>query len=233
MVSVRSICASILIAALASGPVHAGTPLTEDQAKRLNDYMRQASKPVVKSDGSATATVVTPVASDVAGNSERPVVAGHDIDPTINAYLALSAPPSAPTGLTYGIAAGLGVQPAVPELTKWDTEAAQAIVTALNTPNKDVTADQAALFAADPVADPAFEERVNLMRELFRVDGTEDLIRFFVAREHMKLIVQEVARHIDFNKLSQTDKVRLASIVTVVQTELQDNIILLNARQQA
>ncbi|ESQ77152.1 hypothetical protein ABAC402_01770 [Asticcacaulis sp. AC402] len=151
---------------------------------------------------------------------------------TLDNLLALSAPESEPAGLAFGVASGFGIQPAVPEVAIWDQQAGRAIVAAFENPGK-ITADQAATFAAAPGLNPAFEERMGLARTLFRVDGTEDLIRHFVSTEHMKLIIQEVARHIDFNKLTETDRYRLATIAAVAQTELEDKVLDLNARTQA
>ncbi|MEI9905056.1 MAG: hypothetical protein WDN06_14635 [Asticcacaulis sp.] len=75
--------------------------------------------------------------------------------------------------------------------------------------------------------------RVQLATTLFEVDGTEAVIRHYVATQHMKLIITEVANHIDIAKLSESDKYRLASIAAVAQTELEDKIIAMNARVQA
>jgi hypothetical protein len=49
----------------------------------------------------------------------------------------------------------------------------------------------------------------------------------------MKLIIAEVARHIDFSKLSDSDKYRLAAIAASVQAELEDKIVRISAVQTA
>ena len=238
-VRVRRFCVAALITAIAGlGVAHAGA-LTPDQTSQLNAYMKVIAKPkpvVPQSD-----TGPSPVAaSSLAAGSDGATVAGQDdtkiTDPrVVSSLLTLSAPDSVPPGMGFGIASGEGVQPALPDMQTWDAQAGLAIVAAFKAPDPNTTADQAATFAADATApvDPAFEERVGLMRTLFHVDGTEDLIRHFVATEHMKLIIGEVARHIDFTKLSETDKYRLAAIAAVAQTELEDKIIDLNARMQA
>ncbi len=94
-------------------------------------------------------------------------------------------------------------------------------------------AESAATFAAAPVTDPAVEERIDLARAVYRIDGTDALVRHFIATQHMKLIIEEVARHIDFSKLSEADKYRLAAIAAVAQTELEDKVIRMNAMVQA
>lgn len=81
--------------------------------------------------------------------------------------------------------------------------------------------------------DAAEAERVRLVRRLFVVDGTEALVTQFVGREHMKLIIQEVANHIDFSALSEDEKVRLANIAATEQANLIENVLNLNARNQA
>ncbi len=144
------------------------------------------------------------------------------------------APPDANAALpTHGLSAGQAVRPFLPTADSFDHATAQAIIAAFNTP-KGKTAEDAASAAATPApADPAFDERVALVITLYQVDGTDKVIRHYVDTEHMKLIIAEVANHIDIGKLSQTDKVRLASIAAVAQTELEDKIIAMNARVEA
>ncbi|HTN41218.1 MAG TPA: hypothetical protein VLZ84_08720, partial [Asticcacaulis sp.] len=77
------------------------------------------------------------------------------------------------------------------------------------------------------------EERIGLVRAIYRIDGTDALVRQFIATQHMRLIIEEVARHIDFSKLSESDKYRLAAIAAVAQTELEDRVIRMNALLEA
>jgi len=81
--------------------------------------------------------------------------------------------------------------------------------------------------------DPASLDREDLVRALYRVDGTDALIRHFVASQHMKLIIQEVANHIDFSTLGEDDKTRMAAIAAAAQTELEEAILNQSARVQA
>lgn len=80
---------------------------------------------------------------------------------------------------------------------------------------------------------PEVLERKDMARTVFRVDGSDTQVRHLVGTEHMKLIIQEVANHIDINALSESDKYRLAAIAGTVQTELEDAILDQMARVQA
>lgn len=228
-----TVLGSLAVMTLGVGTVYAEAPLSADQSKQLDLYMQHVGKP---RPGGTPAPVSTNITlPSVAHSSDVAVVSAHDDSKTLEAFLALTAPPSIPVGMTLGIASGQGVQPAVPDMGLWDKQAARAIVAAFQNPNKNTTAEQAATYAAATTApaDPAFEERLSLVRTLFRTDGTDALVRKFIATTHMKLIIQEVARHIDFSKLSETDKYRLAAIAAVAQTELEDNVLNINARLQA
>lgn len=231
------VCAAVLLNAVAGlGVAHAGTPLTAEQTQRLNGYVNQVILTTPRDAAPSSAAAAAPVT--VVGSAEATVV-GQDIPQNraklLNAFIALRTPSATPAGVTLGIATGLGVQPALPDMEIWDKQASRAIVAAMKAPDANTPADQVATFAAATAVpvDPVFEERVSLVRTLFHVDGTEDLIRHFVATEHMKLIIEEVARHIDFSKLKETDKYRLSAIAAVAQTELEDKIVDLNARLQA
>lgn len=226
----RLIAASLALA-VAAGSVHAQSPLSADQSKQLGAYMQnlnQGSKASKKAPSDTAHAIITP--GMLPGNDVATVAAPDQR--TLDNLLALTAPDAEPTGMAFGMASGFGVQPTMPTVATWDQQAGRAIVAAFANPDHG-TADQVATFAAVPAGNAAFEERVGLARTLFRVDGTEELVRFFVSREHMKLIIQEVARHIDFTKLSETDRVRLATIAAMAQTELEDKILDLNARNQA
>jgi hypothetical protein len=87
--------------------------------------------------------------------------------------------------------------------------------------------------AASPAEDPAFLERVELMRKLFEVDGTEEITRHFINTVHMRLIILEVNNYIDINALSENDKYRIAAIAAVAAAELGDKVLNLGARQHA
>ncbi len=152
------------------------------------------------------------------------------------AILDLGAPDAGVPTITYGLAAGQGTAPVVPASANFDHETAIAVLAAFKAPpgqKPDQTAESAATYAAVPVLDPAIEERVDLARAVYRIDGTDALVRQFIATQHMKLIIGEVARHIDFSKLSDSDKYRLAAIAAVAQTELEEKVIRMNALIQA
>ncbi|OYW82656.1 MAG: hypothetical protein B7Z26_02680, partial [Asticcacaulis sp. 32-58-5] len=79
--------------------------------------------------------------------------------------------------------------------------------------------------AASPAEDPAFLERVELMRKLFEVDGTDEITRHFINTVHMRLIILEVNNYIDINSLSENDKYRIAAIAAVAAAELGDKVL--------
>lgn len=81
------------------------------------------------------------------------------------------------------------------------------------------------------VADPT--GRIKLARAVMKADGTQALVEVFVAKEHMRLIIGEVANHIPFDKLSENDKVRLAAIASTAQAELVEGILQLQAERFA
>ncbi|EGF92543.1 hypothetical protein ABI_09800 [Asticcacaulis biprosthecium C19] len=226
----RLIAASLVLA-LAAGAAQAQTPLSADQSKQLDAYMKNMGHggPVKADRADSGHAIITP---GMLQGSDVATVSAPD-QRTLDNLLALSAPESEPAGLAFGVATGFGVRLNLPEVAEWDQQAGRAIVAAFENPDPNATAEQVATFAAVPAGNAAFEERVGLVRTLYRVDGTEELVRFFVSREHMKLIIQEIARHIDFNTLSETDRVRLATIAAVAQTELEDRILDLTARNQA
>ena len=228
--------AQTVAAPVPSSPANASPEnlaLTPEQAKQIDTYltqMRKSAKPM-PSAAQATGTDAAPAAVAQAGQDGNEMVAVPDAK-SVGDLLALAQSPAVPAGLTYGLSAGQGVQPAVPVSADLERQTAQAIIAAYQTPN-GAAADQVALNADAAATDPLLEERISLAETVFQVDGTEDLIRHFVATEHMKLVIDEVARHIDFTKLSDTDKYRLAAIAAVAQTELEDKIIRMNALIQA
>lgn len=229
-VQVKSVLVATALALCATAAAAQNVPpLTADQSKQIDDYLKQmkAMAHPLPAPGAATqGAAAAPVASAGDETATTPDAA------SIGALLALAQPATVPTGIAYGLSTGQGVQPALPVSTDLDRQTAQAIVAAFQNPN-GTAADQVALNAAAATTDPALEERISLAETIFHVDGTEDLIRHFVATEHMKLIIAEVANHIDFTKLSENDKYRLSAIAAVAQTELEDKIIRMNAKIQA
>lgn len=82
-------------------------------------------------------------------------------------------------------------------------------------------------------ADAAESTRIELARRLFEVDGTQAVVEKFVGDTHMRLIIQEVAKYIDFDALSEAERYRLATVAATEQSNLSENILNLNARTQA
>ena len=230
----------------------AQSPLTPDQSTQLKAYLKDSAalhNRVAAPLPSATTLALNDAVLAVVGQSQSaaPVLAATATGDTggavvtklpkskgMLAILDLGAPSSSVSGITYGLAAGQGVAPAVPVSDTFNHDTALAVVAAMKNPG-NTTAEAVASYAATPVinADPILEERIALVRAVYRIDGTEELVRHFVSIQHMQLIIGEVARHIDFSKLSETDKYRLAAIAAVAQTDLEDKIIRMNALVQA
>ena len=234
---------------------HAQTAMTLNQSTQMQAYLNQSTaapmRTPTETQGEINRAVMqamssmTPeqlaqaTAAPVMATAENTSVIADETAPAIKkvkirgmlAILDLGAPEAGSAGITYGLAAGQGAAPVVPASANFDHETAVAILTAFKTPGQ--TAESAATYAATPVIDPAVEERIDLARAVYRIDGTDALVRHFIATQHMKLIIEEVARHIDFSKLSESDKYRLAAIAAVAQTELEDKVIRMNALVQA
>ena len=242
------------ILSLCAVSVSAQSPLTPDQSTQLKAYLKDSAalhNRVAAPLPSATTLALNDAVLAVVGQNDAtaPVLAAAVTPATgdagavvtklpknkgMLAILNLGAPSSSVSGITYGLTAGQGVAPAVPVSETFNHDTALAVVAAMKNPG-NTTAEAAASYAATPVinADPILEERIALVRAVYRIDGTEELVRHFVSIQHMQLIIGEVARHIDFSKLSETDKYRLAAIAAVAQTDLEDKIIRMNALVQA
>ncbi|MGZ3305885.1 MAG: hypothetical protein ACXU8U_08490 [Asticcacaulis sp.] len=141
-----------------------------------------------------------------------------------------------PQGRLAGMAEGFSTGRAMispPDQAALSHSTALAIVKAFQAPPG--TAEQAAIDAADnaPAADPAMDERLALARTVFKVDGTDQIIRHFVEAGMMRAIVTEVAKYIEITKLSDSDKYRLAAIVGAAQTELEEKVLNLGGRIEA
>ena len=173
-----------------------------------------------------SATPAAPVGSDA------PAVSGSDAPSTKPATSILDF---GPINRAAGPMAGLstGRLMAIPDEATLSRDTAAAIVRAFHA--APGTADQAASDAADTATtgDPEVDERIALARTVFKVDGTDELVRHQVSTRLMKIIIGEVAKHIDFNKLSETDKYRLSAVAASAQTELEDKVLNLDARSEA
>jgi hypothetical protein len=243
------------VLSLCAVSVSAQSPLTPEQSAQLKAYLKDSAAlhnrvaaplpsatSVALNDAvlavvgqtQSAAPVLAAAITPVTGDTSAAVVTKLPKSKSMLAILDLGAPSSSISGITYGLTAGQGVAPAVPVSETFNHDTALAVVAAMKDPG-NTTAEAAASYAATPAlnAEPLLEERIALVRAVYRVDGTEQLIRHFVGIQHMQLIIAEVARHIDFSKLSETDKYRLAAIAAVAQTDLEDKIIRMNALVQA
>ena len=232
----------------------AGVPLTPEQSKKVAAYLAQSPVMPARTPTNVQAAIVNGVMLAMTQAGPAPVtasaaptvtpapslaVAGSEVPSQtasrsrgMLAILNVGAPESTPAEITYGLAAGQGVAPSVPVTNAFVHDTAIAMVAAFQKSDRK-TADAVATYAATPALDPAVEERIALAQAVYKIDGTDALIRHFVGTTHMRLIIQEVARHIDFSKMSESDKYRLAAIAAVAQTELEDKIIRMNALIQA
>ncbi len=174
---------------------------------------------------------VGPVASSADQPAKPLSQADSEAVDQIVAMMAGGTPELGAGDVTRGLAMGAAL-PAVPAMTDLDHATAQAVVAAFSKP-KGTIAEQEAQNAASAAVDPAFEERVALIRTLYRVDGTDATVRHFIATVHMKLIITEVNNHIEIAHLSNNDKYRLSAIAAAAETELEEKVLNMNARQQA
>ncbi len=135
---------------------------------------------------------------------------------------------------TRGLSKMQGNMPAIPSMDSLDHATAQAVVAAFHTPGGMTAYDQAQNAAATAAAaNPELDERIAMVRTLYRVDGTDALIRHFVATQHMKLIITEVNNHIEIAHLTDAEKYRMATIAASAETELEEKILTMDARLQA
>ncbi len=174
----------------------------------------------------AAAPAVTPAAP---AGSDAPAITG--ADPKSAASILDLNPLSRLSGIATGMSTGMALP--VPDDALLAHDTASGIVRAFRA--APGTADQAASDAAvaATTGDPAMDERLGLARTVFKVDGTDELMRHFVATTMMKVIITEVAKYIDINKLSETDKYRLSAIAAAAQTELEEKVLNANARVEA
>lgn len=180
--------------------------------------------------GAYAASTAAPAATPAAPiGSDAPAVTGGETRP-IASLLDLSAQ-SRLAGAASGMSTGMSLP--LPDDDTLSRDTAGAIARAFRaTPG---TADQAASDAADAAStgDPLLDERVGLARTVFKVDGTDELVRHFVATQMMKVVVVEVAKYIKIDKLSDSDKYRLSAIAATAETELEEKVLNLDARVEA
>ena len=206
------------------------TPPSEQLRAQILAALAAPDPSAPAAGGTYAAGAAVPSATpSVPAGSDAPATAGSDAKAS-TAILNFS-----PLNRVSGIATGLstGAVLPVPDEAALAHDTASAIVRAFRA--GPGTADQAASDAADAATtgDAAMDERISLARTVFKVDGSDELVRHFVATELMKLVIGEVAKHIDINKLSETDKYRLSAVAAAAQTELEEKILNLNARVEA
>jgi len=234
----RNACAIAAAASLTATIAFAGTPdLTPPvldlktflaQSKSLHDTNPEAPNSLA---AKSTPNVATQIAQPSQTNLPK---ASSD---AIDRVLALTTGGDAQVDQasnTRGLSKMQGHMPAIPTMDSLDHATAQAVVSAFHTPGGMTAYDQAQNAAAAAVApNPALEERIAMVRTLYRVDGTDALVRHFVATQHMKLIITEVNNHVDISRLSDSEKYRMATIAASAETELEEKILNMNARTQA
>ncbi len=228
-----------LLAALTASAVNAQTAVAPDltppaldlqkfleQSNRLHDNNPQAPGSLT-AQGSGS---VMDVASAPRVNTAKPLPkASAD---AIDRVLSLTSGSIDDAAVSRGLAAGSVRVPAIPTMQNLDRATARAVVEAFQTPG-GLTAYDKAQIAAAGATDPDLEERVALVRTIYRVDGTDALVRNFVSTQHMRLIITEVNNHVNIAGLSDPEKYRLAAIAAAAQTELEDKILDMDARLQA
>ena len=217
------------IAAFAAQGAHAtasSDPMTAQVVAAL--AAPTSAQPATVGGAYAAGTAAPSAAPSAPTGSDAPAVIG-------DAKTSTSILDLAPLNRLSGAATGLSTATRMPapDDAALSRDTAQAIVRAFHPAAG--TADQAASDAAGDTTtgDPALDERIALARTVFKVDGTDDLIRHFVASQMMKVVIGEVAKHIDISKLSETDKYHLSAVAASAQTELEEKVLNLDARVEA
>ncbi|MBP2158020.1 MULTISPECIES: hypothetical protein [Asticcacaulis] len=227
------------IAALTASAVNAQTAVAPDltppaldlqkfleQSKVLHDNNPQAPGSLTAQGSGSVMDVAAAPRAEV--TQPLPKASAEAID----RVLSLTSGSIDDAAVSRGLAAGNVRVPAIPTMQNLDRATARAVVEAFQTPG-GLTAYDKAQIAATASADPDLEERIALVRTIYRVDGTDALVRHFVSTQHMRLIITEVNNHVNIAGLSDPEKYRLAAIAAAAQTELEDKILNMDARLQA
>lgn len=228
-----------LLAALTASTVHAQTSVTPDltprpldlqkflaQSKLLHDNNPQAPGSLTAQGSGSVMDVTSAPRVDTA--KPLPKASADAID----RVLSLTSGSIDDAAVSRGLAAGAARTPAIPTTQNLDRATARAVVEAFQTPG-GLTAYDKAQIAATSAADADLEERIALVRTIYRVDGTDALVRHFISTQHMRLIITEVNNHVNIASLSDPEKYRLAAIAAAAQTELEDKVLNMDARLQA
>jgi hypothetical protein len=230
---------ALLATALIASTVNAQTSVAPDltpppldlqkfleQSKALHDNNPQAPGSLT-AQGSGS---VTNIAAAATAEMRRPLPRASA--EAIDRVLTLTSGSIDDAAVSRGLAAGNARVPAIPTMQSLDRATARAVVEAFQTPGGLTAYDKAQIAAAGAV-DAELEERIALVRTIYRVDGTDALIRHFVSTQHMRLIITEVNNHVNIAGLSEPEKYRLAAIAAAAQTELEDKVLDMDARLQA
>jgi hypothetical protein len=209
-----------------TAPAFAGTTPDMTPPKLAVDAFLAQSRLLHDTTPKAQANGQGPVTAD-AGKAKpsAPSTAIEDI-------LLKSGNPIDGESTAMNLAIGQGRLPTVPAMADLDHATSRAMVAAFNKAPGTTAEDQAQIAAAAS-SDPVMDEKIALVRTLYRVDGTDALLRRFVATQHMRLIITEVNNHIQINQLSEADRYRLSAIAARAETELEDKILTMDARAQA
>ena len=230
---------AVLAVALAASAAQAQTPVSPDltppklDLQKFLDQSKALHNNNPQAPGSLTAQGPGSVMDVASAPRAEPVKALPKASAdAIDRVLSLTSGSIDDAAVSRGLAAGNGRAPAIPTMQNLDRATARAVVEAFQTPG-GLTAYDKAQIAATAAADPDLEERIALVRTIYRVDGTDALVRHFVSTQHMRLIITEVNNHVNIAGLSEPEKYRLAAIAAAAQTELEDKILDMDARLQA
>ena len=217
------------LSAFVASQLHTAAPSDPMTAQVMAALAPSLSAPEAAGGTYAAGTAAPSATPSAPVGSDAPAVIG--ADPKVSTSILDLSPLNRLGGVATGLSTATRLP--LPDDAALSRDTAQAIVRAFR-PSAG-TADQAASDAADDTTtgDPALDERIALARTVFKVDGTDDLIRHFVATQMMKVVIGEVAKHIDINKLSETDKYHLSAVAAAAQTELEEKVLNLDARVEA
>ncbi len=234
----RYACAVAVLASLNAAVAFAGAPDMTPPTLNLQTFLAQskalhAANPEVPNSLAAKGSVDVAAQTAPTARTSLPKASADAID----RVLAMAEGGGAQVdqaSTTRGLSKMQGNMPAIPSMDSLDHATAQAVVAAFHTPGGMTAYDQAQNAAATAAAaNPELDERVAMVRTLYRVDGTDSLIRHFVATQHMKLIITEVNNHIEISHLTDAEKYRMATIAASAETELEEKILTMDARLQA
>lgn len=216
------------LSAYAAANLHPTVPSPRLTAEIMAALAAPDASPAAVSGTYAAGTAAPAVTPAAPAGSDAPAITG-------DTRAATSVLDIGPSGRLAGVASGMsaGMSLPLPDDDALSRDTASAIARAFRA--APGTADQAAADAADTATtgDPLLDERIALARTVFKVDGTDELVRHFVATQMMKIVIVEVAKYIQIGKLSDSDKYRLSAVAAAAETELEEKVLNLDARVEA